>query len=328
MLLERAVEENCWEITPGVYRILIPLSWDVPFVNAYVVRCKEEWVLIDTGPGSPAGLRALGRALKAIGVSERGLAAILLTHRHPDHGGGAAAVLERWGGRIYVHPAEMWQRVREPERLLRWLTRAGFPSEAISAITERIGDRERSNDNFPSTVSFYPEDRPLKVGDLAVRALHTPGHSPGHVMLWVADRGWLFAGDHILPRPGSNVWANPSGSSNPLAEYLRSLQDTACLPSTWVFPGHGLPWRGSPSLQALAIQQWHERRAQDLYERMKPGTPYTAFALAAAERPDLESRPHAMRSVVAEVLACLLYLEAEGLVTRQGDEPVLWERAE
>ncbi|EKP95308.1 MBL fold metallo-hydrolase [Thermaerobacter subterraneus] len=238
-LPERPIDEHCWEMAPGLYRILLPLPWDVPFVNAYLVRAPGGWVLVDAGVGTPACLRALGWALRAAGVPDGGLAAILLTHRHPDHAGDVVAVRQRWGGRVYVHPAELELDRADPAVLEAWLAFTGMPAEVMETLLRRAERMPLPPDAVP-----YPRRAPLAEGPglpaaalpvagLTFEVVYVPGHSPGHVMLRVAETGWVFTGDHVLPRAGINVWANPAGPADPMGAYLANLEAVARLDAAW-----------------------------------------------------------------------------------------------
>ena len=279
-LPERPIAENCWEVAPGLFRILLPLPWDVPFVNAYLVQAPGGWILIDAGAGTPASLRALGWALKAAGVPEGGLAAILLTHRHPDHAGDVIAVQQRWGGAVYVHPADRDLDRADPAVLEAWIRLTGMPSQVLDTLLRRaermplpadaapypatpalaeaewqrdgsswvergdtvpgpvaaatagpfgLGQAEPRGDTVPGPVAAAT----LHVAGLTLEVAYVPGHSPGHVMLRVSEKGWVFTGDHVLPRAGINVWANPVGPANPMGAYLDNLTAVAWLDSAW-----------------------------------------------------------------------------------------------
>lgn len=244
---ERPVEENCWELAPGLFRIQLPLPWDVPFVNAYLVQAPAGWILVDAGVGTPASLRALGWALRAVGVPEGGLTAILLTHRHPDHAGDVITVQRRWGGAVYVHAADLDLDRAAPAALDAWIRLTGMPGEVMDALLRRV---ERMP--LPDDAVAYPEVPPLAngwrqagaepaavpaatvaVAGLTLQVVYVPGHSPGHVMLRVPEKGWVFTGDHVLPRAGMNVWANPVGPANPMGAYLDNLAAVAWLDAVW-----------------------------------------------------------------------------------------------
>src|SRR5690606_16317450 len=73
--------------------------------NVTFVRSGESWSLIDAaGPGRASQVRAAAASLFG---ADRGPAAILLTHTHPDHAGSARELAEAWDVPVYVHPAEV-----------------------------------------------------------------------------------------------------------------------------------------------------------------------------------------------------------------------------
>ncbi|MCM1135196.1 MAG: MBL fold metallo-hydrolase, partial [Clostridium sp.] len=75
----------------------------------------------------------------------------------------------------------------------------------------------------------------IDIGGRKIEALHTPGHSPGHLCFWEKDRGYLFTGDLVYK---GTLFANYP-STDPEA-YLSSLERIAELPVKKVFPGHHL----------------------------------------------------------------------------------------
>ena len=76
----------------------------------------------------------------------------------------------------------------------------------------------------------------IGLGGRSLRVLHTPGHSPGHMCFYEADRGWLFTGDLVYR--GELLAFFPS--TDP-AGYLQSLERIAALPVERVLPGHHDP---------------------------------------------------------------------------------------
>ena len=73
----------------------------------------------------------------------------------------------------------------------------------------------------------------IELGGRTLEVLHTPGHSPGHMCFWEAERGYLFSGDLVYR--GTLFACYPS--TNP-EEYLSSLERTACLPRERLLPAH------------------------------------------------------------------------------------------
>jgi hydroxyacylglutathione hydrolase len=76
----------------------------------------------------------------------------------------------------------------------------------------------------------------IQFGELRLRVLHTPGHTPGSVCLWAADEGYLFSGDTLFAGGWGRVDL-PGGSAEEMAESINrllTLEDPLR-----VLPGHG-----------------------------------------------------------------------------------------
>ncbi len=118
----------------------------------------------DTGRAAvvdPGGEEAL-KLVQTMGVT---VDAVLLTHGHYDHTGGAPALRAAFGCPVYLHPGD---RVKLGEQLM-----------------PDIGP-----------TADYGEGDEVKVGTLTVTVLHTPGHTPGGVTLRAEDA--LFTGDTLF----------------------------------------------------------------------------------------------------------------------------------
>jgi glyoxylase-like metal-dependent hydrolase (beta-lactamase superfamily II) len=169
-----------------------------PGTNQYLVG-EDAPVLIDVAPYDAENARRLTDALAGAR-----LASILLTHIHPDHVGGAAALRAASGAPITVHRS-----------------RAGFVA----------GER-------PLTPECLLDDGDEIVhADGRLRAVHTPGHESGHVCYYDPERRWLFTGDLILGT-GTTVIAPPDGD---MTAYLASLRRLLALDLAVILPGHGAP---------------------------------------------------------------------------------------
>ncbi len=310
MIYERTVAENAWELEEGLYRILLPLPWDVPFVNAYLVACEGQFLLIDAGWHSRTSLRALGRAMKAIGVPPHGLTQLLLTHGHPDHASGAGAVHAHWGGSVSVHPAARRHHL-STEEMADWARREGLAGEPLERL---LGRRREPMEPLPEDVEHLQAGGPLRFGACAFDVLHMPGHCPGQVVLHERGRGWLFTADQLLTPQGPNVWYQSHREGDPLGEYLESLEATGRIAADLVLPGHGAPWRGGPAqgaAEAIAFQRDYIARVEGCVEGSAVSSWRVAQRLAAARGRRAEDV-----SELAEVLAALVHLEAEGKIGR------------
>lgn len=151
--------------------------------------------------------------------------AILLTHGHLDHAGGAAdlkkLLTDRQGGDVPVIGP-----LREDLFLLSRIEQqaAAFGLDGMKSVTP---DRFSSDGDI---LSFLGHD---------IEVAHVPGHTPGHVVFILPQAGLVIAGDTLF-RGTVGRTDFPYGNERQLLEGIRSRLFT--LPAdTIVLPGHGLP---------------------------------------------------------------------------------------
>jgi glyoxylase-like metal-dependent hydrolase (beta-lactamase superfamily II) len=189
------------EHLPGIHRIP-----GVRGGNAYLLQ-HGPLTIVDTGlPGSDS---AILRFMSALGYAAQRLERILLTHRHPDHAGAAAALRERTGARVYAHAGDV-------------------EDGCVRATGGRQGAR----------VDCLLEDGELLEG--GIRVLHCGGHTAGSVSYHLEPARALFLGDMAinnidrLSRP--IVFSNEDNEA-----YETGLSRLAALDADAGFFGHGPP---------------------------------------------------------------------------------------
>jgi glyoxylase-like metal-dependent hydrolase (beta-lactamase superfamily II) len=323
------------QVRPGVWSIPVPIPHNpLRYTLSYAFLEDDGVLLVDPGWDSAEGRAALTAGLEAAGTGTGDVDAIVLTHVHPDHHGLSGWLRERSGAWIGMHPAErralparLWSG-RRPEDDQAWLTGHGAPEEDAATL---VMDPGRMRD----LIAMAEPDRDVEDGDLLpltrheVRAVWTPGHTPGHLCLHDATAGILMTGDHLLPRISPTVGVHPGNDGDPLTAYLDSLEQTGKFAAEEALPAHEYRFRGIDERAAELIRHHDARSAEILGVIDALGTP-TAWAIAGRltwSRGWASLHGMMRRMALAETLAHLHHLAAAGRVRRGPGTPTSWTRA-
>ena len=169
-----------------------------PGTNTYLVGTGRERILLDTGSGRAEYLPVLASALeRAGGVS---IQEIVLTHGHPDHIGGAADVVGRFG------PLKTSKRP--------------WP-----------GNDER----YELELTHLADDAVVRTEGATLRALHTPGHACDHLCFVLEEERAIFSGDNVL---GVGTTVIPAQGGD-LLDYMNSLDSMLAERPSVIYPAHG-----------------------------------------------------------------------------------------
>ena len=211
------------EVLPGIH-LLKGVMWS----NAYLLEDGNQLVLVDAGlaPGSDKFFNYV----YAIGRDPSELNTIILTHGHPDHTAGLRRLQRTTSARVLVHSDD----AKLDAKGRHWVY---YPSQPMA--------REWG---IPLLQKLYVDELvhggqvlPIMGG---LEVLHTPGHTPGSIVLHLRHRGVIFTGDSLLsdgkvfrrplPFPGTDFKA-----------YRSSVERIARLDFTVALPGHGKPLVGA-----------------------------------------------------------------------------------
>ena len=301
------------ELAGGVRRLTFPLPLGIDHVHCYLVRGDDgAWLLVDTGLGV-ADAQARWRALLA--PLEGGLAAVVITHFHPDHVGGAADVAEVTGGAVFQGALDYEQCVRvwgddaSARRVDEYLVAHGMPREDVRRL-------RRDSNRVAGAVHFAPEPERLEPGEWlgGWEVVHLPGHADGH--LGLLRDGVLIAGDAILGHITPTVGLYPDARPDPLADYLGSLERVIELAPRIAFAGHGAPI-ADPVGRARELIAHHRERLGRAAAALRP-EPRDAYTVSLALFPG-ELPVSERRFALAESLAHLERLVREGGARRVED---------
>lgn len=188
-----------WSSRVVVVRGLNPGPFTGPGTNTCLIGTGPRPLLLDTGSGAEGYLPLLEGALR----SECGTDApgdVLLTHVHPDHIGGAADVVARFG----------------PRRV----SKKPWPGR---------------DEQFPVELAPIDDGAVVKTDGATLRAIYTPGHAQDHLCFYLEEEAALFTGDLILGI-GTTVIPLEGGD---MGLYLQSLEKLLSLELKRIYPGHG-----------------------------------------------------------------------------------------
>jgi glyoxylase-like metal-dependent hydrolase (beta-lactamase superfamily II)/8-oxo-dGTP pyrophosphatase MutT (NUDIX family) len=196
------------EFVPGVWALPVRTRTLPP------ASCTNVWlpggrrfVVIDPGSGEPdENARLLAVIAKRVALGDA-VAAIVLTHHHRDHVSGVSEIARALAVPVWAH-ADTLSRIPE--------------------LLEGIATRALANGDI------------LDLAGVTLRAIHTPGHAPGHLAFFEATRRVLIAGDLVSGLSTILV----GFTDGDMDAYLDALRRVAALDPKVVLPSHGPPLPG------------------------------------------------------------------------------------
>lgn len=248
------------EVAPGIRKLLAPNPGLMtgPGTNTYLIG-TDEVVVVDPGPFNPDHLGALRAAV------EGRLVGIWLTHAHPDHAMGVAALQEVSAARLAAWPTPN-------------------PTYEIPGL------------RAPDVV--LADGMRLAVDGQVYEVLHTPGHASDHVCFYRPADRVLFTGDVVVGR-GTVVIAPPDGD---MAVYLATLERLRRLGARVMLPGHGEPI-GEPEAKLNEYLTHRRQREAQVVGCLEKGMTAVAEVVACLyAEVDARLHPVAAQQVLAHLL--------------------------
>ena len=203
--------------------------------RSYLLEDAAGLTLVDSSTGGVA--ERILDAIVEIGRRPEELRTIVATHYHHDHTGNVAALIEHTGATFCVHEddapyvdgSESWMPLRPPFGFLE-----RFSAKPYALQIDRL---LRDGDQIGGA------------GDL--RVIHAPGHTPGHIALYSAQRRVLFAGDALMNTIGLRLPL--AMSSHDMDAAKQSARRLAHLDYEVALPGHGNPILSEASIK---VAEW------------------------------------------------------------------------
>jgi glyoxylase-like metal-dependent hydrolase (beta-lactamase superfamily II) len=148
------------------------------------------------------------------------------------------------------------------ERMRAWII-------GLGASPDEAADLAGSSKDMAPFLDLAQPDRLIEDGDeplgpaLRLRAVWTPGHTPGHLCFFDESADLLLSGDHVLPRISPNISLLPGGDADPLGDYLTSLERVGKLDAAEVLPAHEYRFAGLPD-RTEDLRRHHAARLHEI----------------------------------------------------------------
>ena len=189
------------KVTNGVYVLPIPRSPQEPESVLNLTLIVDEYndnTLVDAG--LPDQMEAISAALVEAGTGVRDLRRIIFTHQDLDHVGSGADLVRQSDARVLAHSADA-PYIEGSLRPLKPSPEMLQQRPQVRKVLERLE---------PVRIDEYVENGTRL--DLAggTKVISTPGHTPGHISLYLERSKVLIAGDALTSERGSLNGPNPS----------------------------------------------------------------------------------------------------------------------
>ena len=204
-----------------VYKYVMPIITS----NMYILIVDKQALIIDPNENEEAM-----ELLADCGVTD---ITILLTHEHFDHISGVNYFRKNYPCKVYGNN-KCKEMVIDPAKNLA----AFFMAMLIEKSEEerRMAQNLFSEDYFCQVDEGFEKEIRLEIGDMSVKMMETPGHSPGSICILINDK-YIFSGDSLVD--GNKVITRlPGGSRKDYNQITKPFLEGLSEDSI-IFPGHG-----------------------------------------------------------------------------------------
>ncbi len=230
------------EIRPGIWFIAGENRGRYPYSHSLWIEGGEN-LLIDAGAG-PALHGLTGKTGR-----------VVLSHYHRDH----VACNSFFEGASFSIHADDAAGVESREGFLRL---SGLDRVDIDSYWKMV----RQTNFMPTKMDYrFRDGEYIDSGNLKIRVLHLPGHTPGHCGFLVEDYNLIFSADIDLSEFGP--WYGNTTSD--LEQFRRSIRRLREMKPDILVTGHGRPVEGDPERMLKEYEEVLDRRDEAIIEALK-----------------------------------------------------------
>jgi len=204
---------------------------ELTFVNAYLIKVSEGFILIDTGLAMH--WEKLESQLLSVGCLPDKLKLVIITHGDLDHTGNCAKLQEKYRCKLAMHKDDslMVENGLLPKRKTR-----SFYAMVFSLI-RKLFRGKFTFDKFKPDI-YLSDGQDLNEYGFNATVVHIPGHTKGSIGI-LTDDGNLFAGDTFTNRRKPEK-ANYIENHSELENSINRLKK---MNIRMIYPGHGKPFK-------------------------------------------------------------------------------------
>lgn len=254
--------------------------------NVTMIVGDDGIVLVDTGMMGEAAERISNEFRK---ITDKPLRAIIYTHSHGDHTGGAPVFLgasrpEIWAHRNFGSEASPWKAGGLTYQNVRGARQAGFklpPEQRINNGVAPVRYPKRGGEVFSSRESTNPthfledERKLIDVAGLELELVASPGETLDGIFVWYPAGKVLFAGDSFY-RSFPNLYAIRGTPNRSVRLWAESLGKMAGKNANALVGGHTNPILGPDEVKQVltdyrdAVQFIHDKTVEGINKGMTP----------------------------------------------------------
>lgn len=254
--------------------------------NSSMIIGDDGVIIIDTGMDMPRGVM-IAEAFRKI--SDKPVKAIIFTHSHGDHTGGARAFFGKerpqiWARSNFGSEAKSWVNGGITFHKVRGARQGGFklpPEQRINngiapaQYPKRGGAVFGSAKDTKPTHTFDGERKQIEVAGVTLELIATPGETNDGLCVWFPKQKVVFAGDTCY-RSFPNLYAIRGTPNRNVRLWADSLNEMVKLNATSLVPGHTLPVLGKKEVQQMlsnyrdAVQLVHDKTVEGMNKGLTP----------------------------------------------------------
>jgi alkyl sulfatase BDS1-like metallo-beta-lactamase superfamily hydrolase len=260
------------KVTDGVY-VAVGFS----DANSILIEGDGGLIIVDTTSDVTDASAVKAEFAK---LSTAPVRAIIYTHSHPDHTGGATVFAGDDHPEIYSHQLAV-DRVPDVGRAGRDggdQFGSSLPDSLfINAGTGmEFGRRPAPRGYLPPTRTFSGDRLDVTIAGVRLQLLHTPGETPENIAVWLPDKRVLMPGDDFY-NAFPTLYAIRGARPRPIDQWVASLGKMLDLDAEFLVPGHTRPVIGRDNVRA-ALTAYHDGIQSILTQ--------TVDGMRKGERPD------------------------------------------